>query len=382
MHFYDFIATEQGSSEYRLLAEEDGILNVSSAIVFTERATQIMRNNANSMPLFLYLAWQNVHGPLDMVDDDYFLSTDQDPETLIKIKDIPSNARRHFAKLTVQLDNQVAKVRLVAEKYLGVENVVYVYASDNGGCRDSGGYNSPLRGGKHYLYEGGVKVPAFISGGVVPDAIRGKPYLGLFHVTDWIPTITGLVQNVIGEEMIDMANLGLDGVNHWTNIATGSTDYPRDEIILNIDHWATTEGDLLSPMNFSRGAIISGDFKLIMNEFDNNWYWPLSLKEWSDVGSSTRTISDCTMDYTKPMHTRLFNITADPNEEVDLWQIEPEIVERLHTLYKEAMKEMVAPAYEREMDDAACGVWEKYENHFVPWCEVDCPTESPTEYSD
>ena len=243
MHFYDFIATEQGSSEYRLLAEEDGILNVSSAIVFTERATQIMRNNANSMPLFLYLAWQNVHGPLDMVDDDYFLSTDQDPETLIKIKDIPSNARRHFAKLTVQLDNQVAKVRLVAEKYLGVENVVYVYASDNGGCRDSGGYNSPLRGGKHYLYEGGVKVPAFISGGVVPDAIRGKPYLGLFHVTDWIPTITGLVQNVIGEEMIDMANLGLDGVNHWTNIATGSTDYPRDEIILNIDHWATTEGD-------------------------------------------------------------------------------------------------------------------------------------------
>ena len=70
----------------------------------------------------------------------------------------------------------------VVRNTLGLENTLFMYASDNGGCKDSGGYNTPLRGGKHYLYEGGVRVPAFISGAGVPKQLRGTSYKPLFHV--------------------------------------------------------------------------------------------------------------------------------------------------------------------------------------------------------
>lgn len=46
---------------------------------------------------------------------------------------------------------------------LGILNdALLVLASDNGGCPDGGGSNYPFRGIKHTLFEGGVRVPAFV----------------------------------------------------------------------------------------------------------------------------------------------------------------------------------------------------------------------------
>ena len=55
-------------------------------------------------------------------------------------------------------------------------DAVVVVASDNGGCSLSGAYNHPLRGGKQYLYEGGVRVNAFVHSPLLPLANA----LGLF----------------------------------------------------------------------------------------------------------------------------------------------------------------------------------------------------------
>jgi hypothetical protein len=44
-------------------------------------------------------------------------------------------------------------VRTLEEEDL-LEDSIIVYASDNGGCYRSGGQNAPLRGTKHYLFEG------------------------------------------------------------------------------------------------------------------------------------------------------------------------------------------------------------------------------------
>lgn len=47
------------------------------------------------------------------------------------------------------------------------------------------GSNAPLRGGKGSNWEGGVRVPGFVAGGVVPPAMRGKTLDGLVHICDW-----------------------------------------------------------------------------------------------------------------------------------------------------------------------------------------------------
>ena len=53
-----------------------------------------------------------------------------------------------------------------------------------------GGTNWPLRGSKWTIWEGGVKVPAFVRGpGITPNSESQD----LFHITDWLPTLAGLI---------------------------------------------------------------------------------------------------------------------------------------------------------------------------------------------
>ena len=52
------------------------------------------------------------------------------------------------------------------------ENTLLVFSADNGGV-GSLGNNPPLRGHKHDPWEGGVRATAFMTGGVIPKALRG-----------------------------------------------------------------------------------------------------------------------------------------------------------------------------------------------------------------
>lgn len=108
--------------------------------------------------------------------------------------------------------------------------------------------NWPLRGFKTQIFEGGVKVPAFVSGGFVPENVRGSTSRELYHVTDWLPTIVGIVNSstsqqskttaAIRNEMdidIDLPS-DLDGVNIWPSIISGSdTPSLRTELIYNVN---------------------------------------------------------------------------------------------------------------------------------------------------
>lgn len=109
-----------------------------------------------------------------------------------------SIARPSYAALTEQLDQSVARIvdhlETTPDPRNGgrplADNTVVVFTSDNGGRRDLGADNDPLRGQKGELTEGGVRVPWIVWSGnrrlVRGGTLNHSPING----TDLYPTLT------------------------------------------------------------------------------------------------------------------------------------------------------------------------------------------------
>ncbi len=61
------------------------------------------------------------------------------------------------------------------------------FACDNGGPLDHS-TNAPLRGGKHTMWEGGLRATAWVHSPLLPLAARGARWDGMMHASDWLPT--------------------------------------------------------------------------------------------------------------------------------------------------------------------------------------------------
>jgi arylsulfatase B len=87
---------------------------------------------------------------------------------------------------------------MLLDKYKNLSNTTvclnkpFSFMSDNGAAPQNCGSNWPLRGGKHTLYEGGTKAPAFVYGLGLKPRIESR----MFHITDWYPTILGAVNPI------------------------------------------------------------------------------------------------------------------------------------------------------------------------------------------
>lgn len=145
------------------------------------------------------------------------------------------------------------------------------------------------------LYEGGVRVPGFISGGhpALPDSVRGTVNTKLVHLTDWLPTIVGLAGGSTTR------NRPLDGHDVWAALTTDAPS-PRTELLHNFNP-ACGEG-YVNP----DAGIRVGDWKLLVGCFN----------------ITTLTPNDGTK-------VELYNVTADPYETTDHSAEQPAIVKRL-----------------------------------------------------
>jgi hypothetical protein len=145
-------------------------VGVYSTDLYTDRLVSVVREHAASdedseraRPLFLYAAYQAVHGPMDEPPETSAYS----PEQMAMMERVRNSsdawrAREKFAKITMSLDRAVLRLAKELDDVGYLSNTVIALASDNGACPSEGGNNWPLRGTKFEQFEGGVRVPAFI----------------------------------------------------------------------------------------------------------------------------------------------------------------------------------------------------------------------------
>ena len=139
----------------------------------------------------------------------------------------PPTPKAQSANL-LELDYVVGNVTAALHRNNMWDNTLIVFVSDNGGPLDHT-TNSPLRGGKHTFWEGGVRVVGFVSGGAIPPSRRGSQYTGILHSSDWLPTFaTGVAGLTLTPGSTGPTSL--DGKDAWEAILTGSAS-PRTEVV-------------------------------------------------------------------------------------------------------------------------------------------------------
>ena len=251
----DYAASFNESSERDNWFEPKGYLTD----YYTDEALKVIEANKNR-PFFLYLAHWGVHTPLQALKSDYD-----------KLTHINNHIERVYAAMIMSLDRSVGRIVESLEANGLSENTWIIFTSDNGGANYIGlrYINSPYRGWKLTLFEGGIKVPLiFWKDGIASQEVAQRA----MHI-DIMPTIHGL----INEELTH----SVDGI-----------DLFADEYDLNQRpiFWKTGHNKV----------VIKDNWKLQVEEY--------SQKQW------------------------LFNLADDPTEQLELSDQYPEKVYELKAL--------------------------------------------------
>ena len=166
------------------------------------RETEHFIRQNRDQPFFAYLSFYAVHGPIQTTERKW--KKYRDKANQMGLADHGFEMERHlpirrtqdnpvYAGLVETMDDAVGVV-LNALDDLGLDkNTVVIFTSDNGGVASGDAFSSsnlPLRGGKGYQWEGGIREPYFIK---VPWInLSGKktdvPAIGM----DFYPTILDL----------------------------------------------------------------------------------------------------------------------------------------------------------------------------------------------
>ena len=278
-------------------------------------------NTIEQNPFFLFLTYYSVHSPIQPNKEyiDKFnkkLDGLENQETTFREEGLGITTLQQrntaYASMLYALDKNIGKLINELKRKGLYENTTIVFTSDNGGLstlskdRNWKGPTSvlPLRGGKGWLYEGGVRVPLLIKPSNYSDNARtiSEPVIG--H--DFFPTLLSLAG--ITNEVSD-----LDGVD-LSPILMENKTIDRKELFWHYPHY---HGSGWTP----GAALLQGDWKLI---------------EFHETGV-----------------VELYNLSSDISESNDLSLRNPEKVialqSRLHELQKSmnANKAVINPEFKQ-----------------------------------
>jgi arylsulfatase A-like enzyme len=313
-----------------------------STSLFTAEADRVIRAHNASAPLFLYVAFQNVHNPYEAP-----------PVGLVNVSKVYANIsdadRRVYGGMVTALDMAVANVTRSLQAAGLWDDTVLVFTTDNGGIGP--GNNYPLRGTKVYNWEGGVRGVAFVRG--TNSALARVPANvvreGLLHSTDWFATLCGLAR------IQPATAFPLDGFDVWPVIASGAPS-PRTSIIHNApvgavpvlinngSAWSTStcisgvdpSVDALGgchAFGITGAALRLGDFKLLITNGSAPWgdssqpmevYPPAGFRPSPPPAPVPAAVGGLF----------LFDIANDPSESTNLVTSLPDKVNELLAFYR------------------------------------------------
>jgi uncharacterized sulfatase len=175
---------------------------------WTDESIRVIKANKNR-PFFLYLAHWGTHTPLQATREDYEA-----------VGDIKPHRQRVYAAMVRALDRSVGRIMDTLEAEGLMDNTIVVFTSDNGGPGYIGidDVNSPYRGWKITMFEGGLRVPMFVKwpAKIAPGTTVDNP---VAHI-DVMPTLAAAAgaQKLEGVEIdgVDLLPLATgEGVESW-----------------------------------------------------------------------------------------------------------------------------------------------------------------------
>ncbi len=259
------------------IIDDEGYLTDNLA---REASAFIRKNAAASQPFFLYLPFNAVHWPL------------QAPEGDVAKYDTGDKERDVLMGMIYRMDLAVGRVIATLKETGEYHNTLIFYFSDNGGAARTRANNKPLRDYKQSTYEGGIRVPFFVSWpGHIKAGVSNEPVISL----DITPTICSVLGIPLPSDRI------YDGRN-LTPALQGNLEQPLHPQLFwdgNEGHWAIREGD-----------------------------WKLVFDRKGNLG--------------------LFNLKEDIGEQKNLSDAHPERVKELNEKYLEWRGEMGTPMSEKQ----------------------------------
>ena len=211
-----------------------------------KEAAKFIESNRDR-PFFLYLTHYAVHTPIQAK-----LSLTEKYKKK-PILDKQNNAK--YAAMIESMDDSIGTVLDTLDRLDLTDNTIVIFTSDNGG---HGGVtsNTPLRGSKGMLYEGGIRVPMVIRwpGMVRPGTVCDEPVIGI----DLYPTILEATQTNLPVEV------RLDGVSLIPLLNNSKTKLFRQAIYWHFPAYLQGYTKRHGPFRTTPcGAVRMGDWKLI-----------------------------------------------------------------------------------------------------------------------
>lgn len=300
-------------SPYRIPNLPDGPVGEQLDERLTREAVAFMQAAAaGKQPFLLYFCEYAVHTPLQArpevvakyqaklarqpVAGDAF-ATGRDG----RVRTVQSNPT--YAAMVESLDQSVGRVMQCLQELGIADNTIVIFTSDNGGLATAEGWptsNLPLRTGKGWAYEGGVREPLIvtwpghISPGRTTDQVVTSP--------DFFPTLLDLAG------LPPRPDLAIDGLNFVPVLTDPRVTLPERAIFWHYPHYSNQRGK-------PHGAVRAGRWKLV------EWFEDSRLE--------------------------LFDLDHDPAEAQDVSAAHPERVralqQKLHAWQKDVGAQLPTP---------------------------------------
>jgi arylsulfatase A-like enzyme len=288
---HTYLPGEKGGVEYlrplQFNGEERPHEGYLTDILGQQAAEFIKRHSGASASWFLYLAFNAPHTPLSAPEDQ-----------VAKFSHITDKNRRTYAAMVHGMDAAVGTAMKALQESGRLDNTLVFFVSDNGGPdlrgRKLGKFtdNSPLRGAKGALTEGGIRVPFLVSW---PAKVKPGTY--------------------------DQPVIALDAFA--TAASAAGAQLPMDRVMDSVD---------LVPF-------LTGESALAPHE---NLFW----RTHGPGGNYAMRTGEWKLLRDAKAESKLFNLAADPGEAKNLASNEPERVKVMLEQLQKWEEGTVPPVFE------------------------------------